>query len=54
MAVLRHPVEGCIKLSGPSPTDNAMLKEIRNSTKDVGVQVLYTGGNPAYNFSVEI
>lgn len=54
MAVLNHPVEGCVKLSGPSPTDNAKLKEIRDSTKDVGVQVQYTGGDPAFNFSVEI
>ena len=54
MAVLHHPLDGCVKLSGPSPTDNAQLKEIQNLTKDVGVKVQYTGGDPAYNFSVEI
>lgn len=54
MAVLHHPVDGCVKLSGPSPTDNAQLKEIQNLTKDVGVKVQYTGGDPAYDFSVEI
>jgi hypothetical protein len=26
MAVLHHPIDGCISLSGKNPTDNAQLK----------------------------
>jgi len=54
MAVLHHPIQGCVRLSGSNPTDNAQLKQIGKSSEDVGVNIQYSGGNPSYNLSIEI
>jgi Domain of unknown function (DUF4203) len=55
MVVLDSPMTGCVSLSGSNPTNNAAIKEIsQDPTKDLGIYIQYSGGDPQYNFTVEI